>query len=138
MLGEVVRRSYLHFRPNPRPRETIPTNLLRFLSFYALVLLASGDTERSSIFRFPFPFPRPCLMSGLPHPLPADCPREKGKKERRKKIRGKRRRTLRLHRTRCTSALPSSRLRLTQFIALRPAARLLALLLSRCLHALRF
>lgn len=76
-----------------------------------------------------------------PHPLPVYRPREKEKKKGEKiRVGGGERvvRTLRLLARGALRLSPSSRLRLTQFIALRPAACLLALLLSRYLHALRF
>lgn len=128
------------------PRETIPTDLLRFFSlslvertfFFSLVLLASGGTLDARRFRFPLPFSRPCLMSG--HiPFPVDCLREKEKKG--EKIRGGGEEDVVVpfafsHTVHFGSPLVSSPFNTIHCTA--PSCFLISVFLSRYLHALRF
>lgn len=127
MRGEVVRRSHLHFRLNSRPRKTIPIFFDFFLSFsfflslfrfarlwghWTLVDFASLAAPKS-------------LISGHIHFRWIALEKKKKKREKKPEAGETSSYPSSFH-TRCTSALPSSRLRLTQFIALRPAACLLA------------
>lgn len=84
--------------------------------------------------RFPFPlsFPRPSLVSG-------DASTSGGSPSRKRKKKRKNQRGGIPSRTWCTSALPSSRLRLNTIHCTAPSCLLISVtLIARYLHALRF